>query len=138
MKPASIMALAAACIWTCASAQETQSVADATAAAKRWLAMIDSGNASASWDQAATRFQAALTRAAWVDAVKAVREPLGAVKSRRLRSAVFTRSLPGAPDGEYVVIQYDTSFDNKAEAVETVTPAHEKDGTWRVAGYYVR
>jgi hypothetical protein len=44
----------------------------------------------------------------------------------------------GAPDGEYVVIQYDTKFDNKAAAVETVTVARGKDGVWRVAGYYIK
>ena len=30
-------------------------------------------------------------------------------------------ALPGAPDGEYVVIQFETAFQNKARAVETVT-----------------
>jgi len=45
---------------------------------------------------------------------------------------------PGAPDGEYVVIQYDSSFENKTEAVETVTPMLDPDGVWRVSGYYIR
>jgi hypothetical protein len=45
--------------------------------------------------------------------------------------------LPGAPDGEYVVIQYETSFEKKAFAIETVTPSFEKDGIWRVSGYYI-
>ena len=47
-------------------------------------------------------------------------------------------SLPGAPDGEYVVIQFDTSFTNKKVAVETVTPMKDEDGIWRVSGYYVK
>ncbi len=37
-----------------------------------------------------------------------------------------------------VVIQYDTSFQNKASAIETVTPSLEKDGVWRVSGYFVK
>jgi hypothetical protein len=48
------------------------------------------------------------------------------------------KSLPGAPDGEYVVIQYRTSFENKNDAIETVTPMKDTDGTWRVSGYYVK
>ena len=42
--------------------------------------------------------------------------------------------MPGAPDGEYVVIQYRAAFANKAEAVETVTPMLDKGGTWRCPG----
>ncbi len=47
-------------------------------------------------------------------------------------------SLPGAPDGEYVVIQIQTSFENKKSAVETITPMLDKDGRWRVSGYQIR
>jgi ribosomal protein S17E len=36
-----------------------------------------------------------------------------------------------------VVIQFDASFENKKSAIETVTPMLDKDGKWRVAGYYV-
>jgi ribosomal protein S17E len=42
------------------------------------------------------------------------------------------------PDGKYVVIKYDTSFENKKSAVETVTPMLDKDGKWRVAGYFIK
>lgn len=47
-------------------------------------------------------------------------------------------SLPGAPDGEYVVIQFETSFEKKKSSLETVTPMKEKDGAWRVSGYYIK
>jgi hypothetical protein len=66
------------------------------------------------------------------------RKPLGALVSRKLKSAQYATSLPGAPDGQYVVIQYDTVFQNKSAAVETVTPMLDKDGHWRVSGYYIR
>jgi hypothetical protein len=46
-------------------------------------------------------------------------------------------SLPGAPDGSYVVIELSTSFEKKAEAIETVTPMLE-EGVWRVSGYFIR
>ena len=50
----------------------------------------------------------------------------------------YQTSLPGAPDGQYVVIQFKTSFENKRSAVETVTPMFGKDQRWRVSGYYIR
>ena len=47
-------------------------------------------------------------------------------------------SLPGAPDGQYVVIQFKSSFTNKKTTIETVTPMLDKDGKWRVSGYYIK
>jgi hypothetical protein len=53
-------------------------------------------------------------------------------------SAKYTRTLPGAPDGEYVVIQYSAAFEKRQSAVETVTPMFDRDGKWRASGYYIK
>ena len=106
--------------------------------AEAWLKFVDSGDYSQSWVEASSSFKAAVTEKEWERKVQAVRGPLGALISRKLKSAEYTRTLPGAPDGQYVVIQYDTSFANKKSAVETVTPMLDKDGQWRVSGYYIR
>jgi Protein of unknown function (DUF4019) len=68
----------------------------------------------------------------------AVRAPLGKTISRGLITKTYQTTLPGAPDGEYLVIQYQTSLQNKKEAIETITPMLDKDGKWRVAGYYIK
>ena len=106
--------------------------------AERWLAGIDAGNYGQSWQDAAKFFQSAITEGAWVAALEGVRKPLGAVKSRKIRAVNKANSLPGAPDGEYFIIQFDTVFAAKAEAVETVTFKLEEDGVWKAAGYFVR
>jgi hypothetical protein len=121
-----------------ARAAETEDTSKAQIAAKAWLALVDAEKYGQSWDEAALLFRSAVMKAEWEKAARAARAPLGAMKSRTFKSANFTRSLPGAPDGEYVVIQFDSRFANKASAIETVTPMRDKDGTWRVAGYYVR
>jgi hypothetical protein len=46
--------------------------------------------------------------------------------------------LSGAPDGEYVVIEYETSFEKKRNGIETITPMKDADGEWRVAGYFLK
>ncbi len=107
-------------------------------AAESWLTLVDSSNYGASWDQAASVFKARVNREQWEKAARIVRAPLGKLKSRTLSSAKYTRQLPGVPDGQYVVIQYDTSFENKNSAVETITPMLDKDGKWKVAGYFIR
>ena len=107
-------------------------------AAESWIALVDAGNYAGSYDQASTMFKAAISKADWVQKVGAVRTPLGKTVSRKLQSAQYTTSLPGAPDGEYVVARYDTSFENKKAAIETVVMAIDKDGQWRVSGYFIK
>ncbi len=121
-----------------ASADDSAAIAQAQVAAKSWLALTDSAKYGQSWDAAASLFKGAVTKADWEKAIRAVRAPLGAVKARKVKSATFTRTLPGAPDGEYVVIQFESQFENKAAAIETVTPMHDKDGAWRVSGYFIK
>lgn len=107
-------------------------------AASTWLALVDAGRYAESWTAAARLFRDQVASEQWEKAVRSAREPLGKLQSRSLRNAEFTRTLPGAPDGEYVVLLFDSVFENKKGAVETVTPMKDKDGQWRVAGYFVR
>ena len=118
------------------SAQETNVAAQKSAEA--WLSMVDRGNYSESWEEAAKLFRDAVTRSDWEKTAGSVRNPLGQMKSRKLKSATYTETLPGAPDGEYVVIQYDTVFANKKAAIETVVPMKDADGAWRVSGYFIK
>jgi hypothetical protein len=138
MKLASLLLGLSALAFASAAAQEADGVAPATASASSWLALVDAGNYSTSWDQAAGLFKAAVSRTSWAAAAQAARAPFGAIRSREVKSATFTRTLPGAPDGEYVVIMYASHFQNKPNAIEIVTPVREPDGAWRVSGYFVK
>ena len=105
---------------------------------KAWLKLVDEGKYIESWNEAAQYFKNAVNKEQWKSSLEAIRTPLGKVLSRKLKSKQYTKTLPGAPDGEYVVIQYETSFKNKQQAIETITPMFDKDGKWRVSGYYIR
>ncbi len=121
-----------------ATAWAGQKEQEALRSARAWLALVDAGRYQESWSRAAALLKRAVPLVTWQRQLKAVREPLGKVKSRRLLTASYRRSLPGAPDGHYVVIQFQTSFSRKKQAVETVTPLRGADGAWRVAGYYIK
>jgi hypothetical protein len=122
-----------------AGAQAQQKPEDlAQQSAGNWLELVDSGKHADSWQEAASMFKAAVSKEQWQGMMRASRDPLGKMLSRKLKSAAYTKTLPGAPDGEYVVIQYDSSFEHKQSAVETVTPTLDKDGKWRVSGYYIK
>ena len=110
----------------------------AVTASQTWLALVDEGNYSGSWEEAAEYFRLAVTMEQFQRSMTAFRGPLGKVVSRELEAKEYTRTLPGAPDGEYVVIQYETSFENKKSAVETITPMLDNDGKWRISGYYIK
>ena len=110
----------------------------AQAAATSWVALIDQGQYAASWQSAAASFKGAVPQQKWVEAVGAARGPFGGLNSRSVKSSTATKTLPGAPDGEYVVLQFNTAFEKKAAALETITMLHDPDGQWRVVGYFVR
>ena len=106
--------------------------------AETWLALADAGKYPETWDEGSALMKSAITKDRWTVLLKSARDPLGALKSRKLKSATYTKSLPGAPEGEYVVIQYEASFANMPSAIETITPMLDKDGKWRVSGYYIK
>lgn len=110
----------------------------AVISAKKWLNLVDGEKYAESWREASELFRNAIRQKQWKQSVQAARKPLGKLVTRKIRAKTYTTSLPGAPDGEYVVIQFETSFENKKEAVETVTPMMDKDGKWRVSGYYIK
>jgi hypothetical protein len=109
----------------------------AAAAAREWLDLVDQGDYACGWDAAAPAFKRMMTREQWDRAVHSVREPLGRCVSRALKSRQLVDSFPGGPSGPYVVLRFETRFENKRAAVESVTPARGQDESWRVAGYYI-
>jgi hypothetical protein len=134
----SVLVLLFSFVTTTARAADQAAIDEATKAADRWLKLVDAGDYKQSWETASSLFRNAVTEDQWAKQVGSAREPLGALVSRKLKSAQYATSLPGAPDGKYVVIQDDTVFQNKSAAVETVTPMLDKDGQWRVSGYYIK
>ncbi len=119
-------------------AEQSEKEKVAVASADKWLGIVDEGKYSESWKEAAEYFRSAIKQDQWEQAVQAVRKPLGKLVSRKVKSTSYKTSLPGAPDGQYVVIEFETSFENKKSAIETVTPMMDNDGKWRVSGYYIK
>ena len=111
---------------------------DAIKAAEKWLILIDGNDYGMSWENAAELLKKSIKKDKWEQMVKAVRPAFGDLISRSVKSATYATSLPGAPDGEYVVIEFSTNFANKKSASEQVTPMKDPDGEWRVAGYYIK
>ena len=97
--------------------------------ARQWLVLVDDKNYPQSWSEAAKAFQGRQKADAWAKEGGALREPLGAVASRGLKSIDLSRNT-------VAVIRYDTVFAHKAAAVETITLTFE-NGSWSVTDYSV-
>lgn len=130
------MCLAAACR-PLPPAQQV-SVQDAGKAAQAWLALVDAADYTGSWTAASGFFRAVVTQEQWLQSMQAFRTPLGPVQHRANRAQKYATALPGAPDGAYVILEFDTSFARKQEGVETVTMMLDTDQVWRVSGFFIR
>lgn len=117
---------------------DAEAVAQGRASAKEWLVMLDAQDYDGTWSAAGELLKAAVTQDEWARRMSVTLGPLGKVESRAVRSSEYSTTMPGAPDGEYVVIQFDTSFASKQAALENVVMRKQSDGSWRVAGYRIR
>ena len=102
-----------------------------------WLKYLDNENYSAAWEKSSFLIKESIPLNDWINTISPARGFLGEVVERKFKSSLYKEQLPGAPDGRYVIIQFDVVFKNKANAVETITPVYE-DGEWKVSGYYIK
>jgi hypothetical protein len=112
--------------------------AEAAKAGVAWVEHMDAGKIGEGWEASSALLQDSKPKDVFVEAVGAARNPQGAMKQRTLSRIEYAAALPGAPEGEYVLIEYKTAFENKEAAVETVITTLDWDGVWKVAGYDVR
>ena len=105
-------------------------------AALAWLEAIDNGAYEQAWETSSTLLQKPLSSNMLERTISAARRDFGAVQSRQRLRVVRETSMPGAPRGDYAVITFKTTFENKPQIIETITPHLEGDA-WKVSGYYV-
>jgi hypothetical protein len=108
---------------------------EASTAGKKWLSLLDDQKYEESWKAAGSMFRDQVKQEQWVLALKRSREPLGSLVSRDSSRVDFAKSLRGAPDGEYCIIHFTTSFKNKS-VTERLTLVKEDD-KWQVAAYAI-
>jgi uncharacterized protein DUF4019 len=136
--PSRPLAAAALALWMAAPARAQEiDTAPAMAAAQAWVAMLDARQYARSWEASSGSFRDNVSRNQWEASMQSSREPLGPVLSRKIR-AVDTRQLAGATPSEFVMIQFDTRFENRPLTIEVVTPTLEADGSWKVSAYQIR
>ncbi|MCM8813810.1 MAG: DUF4019 domain-containing protein [Candidatus Omnitrophica bacterium] len=103
-----------------------------------WLALIDDGKYVDSWKQSAGFFRNAVPQEQWEQMMRGYRQPLGKNVSREIAAVQYVTTMPAAPDGEYVLVDYTSAFERKKHATESVTVMKDTDNIWRVSGYFIQ
>ncbi|MDR1009579.1 MAG: DUF4019 domain-containing protein [Opitutaceae bacterium] len=126
-----------------AGAQIDTSKTDAAIQAMNaWLKAVDAGKYAGSWNDCTKMFKDQLSQGQWEAALKQVREPLGACKTRKLVMSQQVGKLPGPGgrdlEGAFMVAQFGSDMEKGGATIETVTFEKESDGVWRCAGYFIK
>ena len=78
----------------------------------------------------------------WVKTVAELRKSRGTPNARYIATANSAKSLSGFPDGDYVILQFYTTFSEKGLALEAITLVKSNDTTdsegWKIVEYSMR
>ncbi len=121
-----------------AQADDSEVLKAVESAARSWFELVDDGKYKESWEMSSVLFKNKTPEADWLKSITGIRTPRGAMTARYLATAGVTKSISGFPDGEYVVLQFYTTFAEKGLAMETVTLAKTVENTWQMADYAIK
>jgi len=138
MKAASFMAIVTsllACLFiTQAHSQNAGVHADAIRSVEKWLSLIDGYKYRETWEGLSDVFKKTITKEQWLADLESFRKPLGKPEKRRF---LYVTESSDIDVGPYLIIQYQTSFENKGSKGEAVSVTRDNTGKWKVLGYTV-
>lgn len=109
--------------------------APATAAATRFVTLLDAGTSAAAWQELSPFAQILKPEAQWQRLHQALRLAYGPLEKRILRGVTLQTRHAMLPDGHYAIVQFDTVFRNKRSAVETIVLVQSQENRWQVHDY---
>ena len=119
-------------------AEESNIIEKVEGSARSWLGLVDSGKYKESWENSSPLFKTKTSESEWIKSITAIRTPRGTMSARYIATAGLTKSLSGFPDGEYVVLQFYTTFTEKGLALETITLVMAQDEIWQFVEYSIK
>lgn len=118
--------------------EENSSLIESAQVAKDYVDGVDKGEYDQSWSKSDTVFQNTIPQNEWKDFLTELRKRTGKVVSRRLKDQNPAWNPRGLPEGAYMVIIYNTSFQNLPNVEELLTLRKGPDKKWRVLTYEVK
>jgi len=116
---------------------DSEKVEQAKPAAVEFLGLIDGGKYVESWESSAGLMRDKVTRNDWVDKLNKARNLSGDLVQRVQKSASYATEAKDSPEGEYIMLIYESDFQRAEDVSEYVTLMLEGD-EWKVAGYFMQ
>lgn len=113
-------------------------MAEATQSAERFLQLVDNQAFEQSWQASAKLLQEKVPNEEWIKKLTSLHQWVGKVVERKQVDTRYTTEAKDSPDGEYILINYESNFQKKQSAKEQILVMLEDDHLWRVAGYFVQ
>ncbi|MDH4027193.1 MAG: DUF4019 domain-containing protein [Desulfuromonadales bacterium] len=84
------------------------------------MKQLDQGQNEESWHAISSLFQAFNDQARWKTRQQVIRASYGPLISREFNNVSDRTTFSLSPEGEYVIVPFRSSYQNKTESIETV------------------
>lgn len=111
---------------------------DGQKAIDSWLGFWDKLKCRESYSNLAQLTRTDVSEKLWIKFCENTNKSVGAVRSRKLIAAAFTKSRLPKTDRPLAILAYHSSFTNSPSGIDLVALLLEKDGTWKVTNYLLR
>ena len=108
-----------------------------TDAAVKFLYLIDNKEYAQSWEVSSAHLKKTVNKDDWVEKLAQIRDAAGTVVERVKDDVTYLEAAGDLPQGEYVVIRFNSKFSKKPRVIESVTLFLGDKDQWRVAGYFL-
>ena len=109
----------------------------ATAVATEFLQLIDAAKYAESWQMSAGLMKDKVSEKDWVEKLTRARALSGDLLERREQDASYSTTAVDSPEGEYISLIFESSF-QRVESVNEYVTVMLDDGHWKVAGYFIQ
>jgi hypothetical protein len=109
----------------------------ALAKAESFVVILDNRNYGEAYLQSSDLLKLRTPQKEWIEQQKTAFHLLGDVQKRQLMAVKARDIYPGLPDGNYLIVCFETRTAHKARAIEVVL-LREEETDWRVCNYSIR
>lgn len=113
---------------------DDQKLEQAQPVVAEFLALIDDGKYSESWESLAHLVRDKVNQKEWLEKLDKARSRSGGLVQRVQTSARSATALKDSPEGEYIILSYESDFQSAEDVSEYVAVMREGD-SWKVASY---
>ena len=113
---------------------DNQKLEQAQPVAVEFLQLIDGGKYAESWQSSASLVRDKVTQQEWIEKLDKTRSRYGELIQRNQKSTRSATALKDSPEGEYIILTYESDFQKAEDVSEYVTVMRDGD-SWKVASY---